>query len=71
VKSHTQVAVIGGGIIGCSILYHLARMGWWDVVMLERRDLTAKTQAKKCVTPNQKKNIHLFHGARPGSVYLA
>ena len=40
-KSHTQVAVIGGGVIGCSILYHLTRFGWSDVVLLERKELTA------------------------------
>src|SRR5688572_7164103 len=31
-----RVVVIGGGIIGCSVAYHLARMGWKDVVVLER-----------------------------------
>jgi dimethylglycine dehydrogenase len=40
-KSHVQVAVIGGGIVGCSILYHLAKLGWHDVVLLERADITA------------------------------
>ncbi len=40
-KSHTQVAVIGGGIVGCSILYHLTKLGWTDVVLLERSELTA------------------------------
>lgn len=40
-KSHTQVAVIGGGLIGCSILYHLAKLGWRDCVLLERDELTS------------------------------
>lgn len=40
-KSHTQVVVIGGGVVGCSILYHLTRLGWSDVVLLERKELTA------------------------------
>jgi glycine/D-amino acid oxidase-like deaminating enzyme len=31
-----RVVVIGGGIIGCSVAYHLAHMGWRDVVLLER-----------------------------------
>ena len=40
-KSHTQVAVIGGGIVGASVLYHLARAGWTDVVLIERDELTS------------------------------
>jgi dimethylglycine dehydrogenase len=41
VKSHAQVAVIGGGVVGASVLYHLARAGWTDVVLLERDELTS------------------------------
>lgn len=40
-KSHTRVVVIGGGVVGCSVLYHLTRLGWADVVLLERAELTA------------------------------
>ena len=40
-KSHAQAVVIGGGVIGCSILYHLAKLGWRDVVLLERDELTS------------------------------
>jgi dimethylglycine dehydrogenase len=40
-KSHTQVVVIGGGVVGCSVLFHLARAGWTDVVLLERDELTS------------------------------
>ena len=40
-KSKTQVVVIGGGLIGCSILYHLTKLGWSDVVLLERDELTS------------------------------
>ena len=40
-KTHTRVVVIGGGVVGCSILYHLTRLGWQDVVLLERKELTA------------------------------
>ncbi len=36
-----QVVVIGGGVVGCSVLYHLTRAGWTDVMLLERRELTA------------------------------
>jgi dimethylglycine dehydrogenase len=41
VKDRYQVAVIGGGIVGCSVLYHLALRGMTDVVLLEREELTA------------------------------
>jgi heterotetrameric sarcosine oxidase gamma subunit len=38
-----QVVVVGGGIIGCSVAYHLAHLGWKDVVLLERSKLTSGT----------------------------
>src|SRR3954462_12046257 len=38
-----RVVIVGGGIIGCSIAYHLAHMGWTDVVLLERDRLTSGT----------------------------
>ena len=38
---HLRVVVIGGGAVGCSALYHLARLGWTDAVLLERDELTA------------------------------
>ncbi len=40
-KSHTHVVVIGGGVVGCSVLYHLAKSGWNDVLLLERLELTS------------------------------
>ena len=40
-KSHYRVVVIGGGVVGSSVLYHLAKLGWPDCVMLERSVLTA------------------------------
>lgn len=40
-KTHAQAVVIGGGVIGCSILYHLTKLGWSDVVLLERDELTS------------------------------
>ena len=40
-KSHARVAVIGGGVTGCSVLYHLAKAGWSDAVLLERSELTS------------------------------
>ncbi len=42
-KSQTKVVVIGGGIAGCSTLYHLTQEGWADVVLLERNELTSGT----------------------------
>jgi glycine cleavage system aminomethyltransferase T/glycine/D-amino acid oxidase-like deaminating enzyme len=38
-----QVVVIGGGVAGCSVAYHLARLGWTDVILVERHDLTEGT----------------------------
>jgi dimethylglycine dehydrogenase len=40
-KSHVRAAVIGGGVVGCSVLYHLAKLGWTDIVLLERDELTS------------------------------
>jgi dimethylglycine dehydrogenase len=40
-ETHARVVVIGGGVTGCAILYHLAKAGWRDVVLLERKELTA------------------------------
>ena len=40
-ESHARVVVIGGGVTGCSVLYHLAKKGWSDVVLCERTELTA------------------------------
>ena len=40
-KTHTRAAVIGGGVVGASVLYHLARAGWTDVVLIERDELTS------------------------------
>ncbi|WP_281973177.1 GcvT family protein [Ruegeria faecimaris] len=42
-KSRTKVVVIGGGIAGCSTLYHLTQEGWTDVVLVERDELTSGT----------------------------
>jgi dimethylglycine dehydrogenase len=40
-KSSAQVVVIGGGVVGCSVLYHLTKAGWKDVVLVERDILTS------------------------------
>ncbi|MDN5787270.1 FAD-dependent oxidoreductase, partial [Pseudorhodobacter sp.] len=40
-KTHARVVVIGGGVVGCSVLYHLTKLGWSDVMLIERSDLTS------------------------------
>ena len=40
-KSHARVVVIGGGVVGCSVIYHLTKLGWQDVVLIERSELTS------------------------------
>jgi dimethylglycine dehydrogenase len=40
-KSPVQVAVIGGGVVGASVLYHLAKAGWTDILLIERSELTS------------------------------
>ena len=40
-KTHTRVLVIGGGVVGASVLYHLTKLGWSDVMLVERSDLTS------------------------------
>lgn len=40
-KSHYRVVVVGGGVVGASVLYHLAKLGWTDVCLIERSVLTA------------------------------
>ena len=41
--SSTKVVVIGGGVAGCSVAYHLAKFGWKDTILLERDQLTSGT----------------------------
>ena len=43
IPESARVVIIGGGVIGCSVAYHLAEMGWTDVVLLERDQLTSGT----------------------------
>src|SRR6478752_2232002 len=40
-RTHTHAVVIGGGVVGVSTLYHLAKKGWSDVVLIERKELTS------------------------------
>ena len=43
IPNKTKVVVIGGGVIGCSVAYHLAKFGWKDTIVLERDQLTSGT----------------------------
>jgi heterotetrameric sarcosine oxidase gamma subunit len=43
IPSKARAVIIGGGVVGCSIAYHLAKLGWTDVVLLERKQLTCGT----------------------------
>ncbi|MEP1767524.1 MAG: FAD-dependent oxidoreductase [Sulfitobacter sp.] len=54
-RTHAQAIIIGGGVIGCSILYHLTKLGWSDVVLLERDELTSGS------TWHAAANIHGLH----------
>ncbi|WP_120499516.1 FAD-dependent oxidoreductase [Roseovarius sp. EL26] len=54
-KTHAQAVVIGGGLAGCSILYHLAKLGWTDSVLIERDELTSGS------TWHAAANIHGLH----------
>jgi dimethylglycine dehydrogenase len=40
-QTHAQAVVIGGGVVGCSVLFHVARAGWTDVLLIERSELTS------------------------------
>ena len=40
-RTQAQVVVIGGGVVGCSVLYHLTKLGWRDVMLIERSELTS------------------------------
>ncbi len=53
--SHAQAVVIGGGLVGCSILYHLCKLGWKDVILLERDELTSGS------TWHAAANLHGLH----------
>lgn len=40
---HARAVIVGGGVVGCSVAYHLTELGWTDVVLLERKQLTSGT----------------------------
>ena len=43
IPAKARAVIIGGGVVGCSIAYHLGKLGWTDVVLLERKQLTCGT----------------------------
>ena len=43
IPTHARAVIIGGGVVGCSVAYHLAKLGWKNVVLLERKQLTCGT----------------------------
>ena len=50
-EKHAKVVIIGGGVVGCSILYHLSKFGLKDCILLERNELTSGSSwhaAGKC-----------------------
>ena len=61
-----RVVVIGGGVVGCSILYHLAKNGWTDVMLLERQELTSGSSWHAAgglftvVRPNSAAEMHRY-----------
>ena len=55
-KTEVRAVVIGGGVVGCSILYHLARIGWTDVALIEKNELTSGS------TWHAAGGMHTFNG---------
>jgi 4-methylaminobutanoate oxidase (formaldehyde-forming) len=67
--SHARVVVVGGGIVGCSVAYHLTKLGWRDVVLLERRELSCGTTWHAAGLVGQLRSSHnLTRLARYGAV---
>ena len=55
-KSQVRAVVIGGGVVGASVLYHLAKIGWTDVMLLEKSELTSGS------TWHAAGGMHTFNG---------
>jgi glycine/D-amino acid oxidase-like deaminating enzyme len=67
---HARVVVIGGGIVGCSVAYHLTKLGWRDVVLLERRELSCGTTWHAAGLVGQLRSSHnltAWRGTAPSS----
>ncbi|HEX5814748.1 MAG TPA: FAD-dependent oxidoreductase [Methylomirabilota bacterium] len=69
VPSHARAVIVGGGIVGCSVAYHLTKLGWRDVVLLERRELACGTTWHAAGLVGQLRSSHnLTRLARYGAV---
>ncbi|HEX3177234.1 MAG TPA: FAD-dependent oxidoreductase [Methylomirabilota bacterium] len=67
--THARVVIIGGGIVGCSVAYHLTKLGWREVVLLERRELSCGTTWHAAGLVGQLRSSHnLTRLARYGAV---
>src|SRR6185312_5043600 len=67
--SHARAVVIGGGIVGCSVAYHLTKLGWREVVLLERCELSCGTTWHAAGLVGQLRSSHnLTRLARYGAV---
>jgi dimethylglycine dehydrogenase len=77
-KTHTQVVIVGGGVVGASVLYHLTKIGWTDVMLLEKHELTSGStwhaaggvhtyNSDANVSRLQKYTIDLYHEIERGS----
>src|SRR5262249_34283121 len=55
-KDSAQAVIIGGGVVGASVLYHLAKIGWRDVLLLEKSELTSGS------TWHAAGGMHTFNG---------
>jgi len=67
--AHARVVIVGGGIVGCSVAYHLTKLGWRDIVLLERRQLSCGTTWHAAGLVGQLRSSHnLTRLARYGAV---
>ena len=55
---HAQTVIVGGGIVGCSVAYHLTKLGRKDVVLLEQGELTGGTTSHAAGLETQPRNSH-------------
>jgi len=66
---HARVVIIGGGVIGCSIAYHLGKLGWSDVVLIERKQLMQMRGTGAPVTKHENRVVFDAGGAQSAAVH--